>query len=543
MRIRTIFMLAILLVNIVLMTGCGQKALPQNPAKEIKTGGQLTFGSLQEPNTLNPLLSDVLATAEVSSLIFSGLVITNDKGEWIPDLALDIPTVQNGGVSPDGRTITYRLHQGVSWHDGAPFTAADVKFTWQIIMNRKVNIVQREGYDKIASIDTPDPYTVVIHFREYYAPYLTLFSTILPQHLLGAEEDINKASFNRAPVGTGPFKFKEWRVAEAVVLEANPAYFRGKPKLDGIIYKVIPDPNVLLTQLKAGEVDLVTNIHFAQLDQVKTVAGMNTVITPNMIWEHLDYNLDTPIFQDVRVRQAIVLALDRRAIISSVLKSAASPAAADQSPLSWAYNPTLQPASRDINAAKELLTEAGWSQGADGIFSKDGKKLSFTLTTTAGNKIRELVAQTIAQQLKEAGIGVEIRPVETAAFFADILKNRRFDMAMYAWVGGVDPDNIDLWHSKRIPTRSNGYDGHNFPGWHNSEVDNLTEKGIATVDIEARKQIYFRIQELIIQECPVVPLYFRVNIDVVKKTVANYRPNPTPAGNLWNAWEWGFYTN
>lgn len=542
MRIRTIFMIAILFVTIFFMAGCGQKELPQNPTKEIKSGGQLTFGSLQEPNTLNPLLSDVLATAEVSSLLFSGLIVTNDKGEWIPDLALEVPTLQNGGVSPDGRTITYRLRQGVNWHDGAPFTAADVKFTWQTIMNRKVNIVQRDGYDKIASIDTPNPYTVVIHFREYYTPYLTLFSTILPQHILGTEDDINKAAFNRAPVGTGPFKFKEWRVAEAIVLEANSTYFRGKPKLDGIIYKVIPDPNVLLTQLKAGEVDIVTNINFAQLDQVKTIAGMNTVITPNMIWEHLDYNMDNPIFQDVRVRQAIVLALDRQAIINNVLKNVASPAAADQSPLSWAYNPTLQPAARDVNAAKELLIQAGWSQGTDGIFSKDGKKLSFSLTTTAGNKIREIVAQTIAQQLKEVGIGVEVRPIESKSFFDDILKNRRFDMAMYAWVGGVDPDNIDLWYSKKIPSRANGYDGHNFPGWRNSEVDTLTEKGITTVDIEARKQIYFRIQELIVQECPVVPLYFRADIDAVRKTIANYRPNPTPSGNLWNSWEWGFYT-
>lgn len=531
-----------MLIVVLLVSGCSSKAIPNltQSKTEVKQGGQLVYGSLQEPDTLNPLLSDLQATAEVSSLIFSGLLVTDDKGQWIADLASEVPTLQNGGVSRDGLTITYKLRHGVTWHDGAPFTSEDVKFTWKTIMNNKVNIVSREGYDKIKVIETPDPYTVVVRFREYYVNYLSLFRTVLPQHSLETVGDINKASFNRAPIGTGPFKFKEWRLAEAVVVDANPAYFRGKPKLDRILYKVVPDSNIMLVQLKSGEIDIVSNIAFGQLDQISNLEGRQTVITPNMIWEHLDFNLDNPLFQDVRVRQAITLGIDKPAIITNVLKNVATPAVGDQSPLSWGYNTGLKQDVRDVNAARALLVEAGWALGEDGIFAKGKTKLSFMISFPGGNKSRETVARVITQQLKEIGIAVEIKGIESKVFFETVLKKRDFETAMYAWVTDVDPDDSNLWHSKKIPSPNNAYDGKNYSGWRNPEVDALIEQATWTIDTEGRKQRYFRIQELIVQECPVVSLYYRSNIDVIKNTVVNYRPNPTATGNLWNAWQWGF---
>lgn len=538
---KLIILISILLT--IISAGCSSRDESLTPEKKqvtIQQGGQLKYGSIQEPNTLNPLLSDLLATAEVGRLMFSGLITTNDKGEWIPDLAIDVPTTVNGGVSSNGLKITYHLRQGITWHDGMPFTADDVKFTWQLIMNRKVNIVSREGYDRISSIDTPDKYTVVVNFKEFYAPYLTLFNTILPKHKLENAGDINKAAFNRAPIGTGPFKFKEWQVAEAVIFEANQNYYRGKPNLNSIVYKIVPDANILLTQLKAGELDIVGNIGFPYFEQVKAIDGIRTVIAPTMIWEHMDFNLDNALFQDVRVRKAITSAIDRQGIVANVLKGVASPAYGDQSPISWAYSPLQQPPARDVNTARELLAQAGWQPGPDGIMTKDNKKLIFSLTTPIGNKQREQTAQKIAEQLKEVGIIVEIVPVDTQVFFSDVLKNRRFVTAIYAWVAGVDPDNVNLWNSRKIPSSTNAYDGQNYPGWRNPEVDKLTDLGVRTVDLGARKNIYFRIQDLIREDCPVVPLYFRGSIDAVKSTVANYLPTPTPAGSFWNVWQWGF---
>jgi peptide/nickel transport system substrate-binding protein len=523
-----------------LLAGCGglKTETKQSNKPQIQSGGQLSYGSIQEPNMLNPLLSDMLATSEVARLIFNGLVTTNDKGEWMGDLAVQVPTVQNGGVSQDGLTVIYKLRQDVVWHDGVPFTAQDVVFTWQTIMNPKNSVVTRDGYDKIASILAQDQYTIEIKFKEYYAPYLTLFSTILPKHILESV-DINKSQFNRAPIGTGAFKFKEWRIADAIIFEANPAYFRGKAHLNTFVYKIFPDPNIMLTQLKSGEIDIVSNVNFTQFDQVKAVSGYSTMISPNMIWEHLDFNLDNPLFQDVRIRKAIALGIDRQALVNQTLRNVASPAFGDQSPLSWAYNPAISAGGRDVTAARDLLIQAGWKQGPDGIFMKDGQKLSFSLVTTSGNKVRETVAEAIAGQLREVGIIMEIRLIDGPLFFSDILKNRRFETAMYAWVAGLDPNNKNLWNSQKIPSSTNGYEGQNYPGWRNAEVDFLTEQGARAVDLDARKLVYFRIQEILIQESPIVPLYYRANIDAVKPTVVNYKPNPTPAGNLWNSWELG----
>lgn len=541
-RSRTIAVVLLTVFCLIMVAGCGQKDISPLPVKkqQIKQGGQLSYGSLQEPNTLNPLLSDLLATAEISSLLFNGLVAMNEKGEWVPDLAAEVPSLKNGGVSKDGRVVTYKLKQGVTWHDGQPFTADDVVFTWQTIVNPKNPVVSREGYDKIASISTPDKYTVVINFADYYAPYMGLFPAILPKHVLENEPDLGKAAFSRAPIGTGPFKFKAWHIAEGILLEANTAYFKGKPNLDGISYKVVPDITILLAQLKAGTVDVAGHLPFAQLEQVKSIDIVQPVITPNMMWEHLDFNLDHKFFRDKKIRQAIALAIDRKAIVNTSLKNAASPAAGDQSPLSWAYNPTLEVPTRDVAMARELLTQAGFIPGADGIFAKDGRKLSFSLATTAGNKVRESVAEAIVQQLREAGIEAEVKYSNSAEFFNEILKKRRFEAAMFAWSGTADPDNTSLWHSKKIPGRGNGYEGQNYAGWQNPQIDLLTEEAVHTVDIEARKQAYFRIEEILKEECPVIPLYFYANIDAVKKTVVNYTPNPTPAGSLWNAWQWGF---
>lgn len=538
-------MILALALFIVVSAGCSSKENVLTPEKKktaIQQGGQLKYGSLNEPNTLNPLISDLLATAEVGKLVFSGLVVAGENGEWIPDLAADVPTTANGGITADGRIVTYHLRQGVTWHDGVAFTAEDVKFTWQLIMNQKANIVSREGYDRISSIETPDKYTVVVKFREYYAPYMMLFGTILPKHKLENAGDLNKAPFNRAPIGTGPFKFKEWQVAEALIFDANPNYYRGKPVLDSIVYKIVPEQSLLLTQLKNGELDIASNIAFSNLEQVQSIEGMRAVIRPTNVWEHMDFNLDNVLFQDPLVRKAIATAIDRQAIVNDVLKGVAAPAYGDQSPLSWAYKPLQQPSNRDVNAARELLAQAGWTPGPDGIMVKATKKLAFTLAAPNGNRQREQTAQKIAEQLKEVGIAVTVQPIDTQLFFSDVLKNRRFETAIYAWVASSDPDNLNLWHSRKIPSRANGAVGQNYPGWRNPEIDKLTELGIKTVDMNARKEIYFRIQDILREDCPVVPLYFRGNIDAAKVSIVNYQPNPTPAGNFWNVWQWGFAT-
>lgn len=542
MRVKLVGILIILSVAALAATGCWTKnqgeALLGTNTKAMKQGGQLIYGSLQEPNTLLPYTTDLLAAAEVQSLIFSGLVSLNDKLEWQPELAEAVPTPHNGGVSANGLTITYRLRPGVQWHDGRELTSADVKYTWQFIMNTKNPVVSRQGYDRIAAIDTPDARTVIMRFREPYAGYLSLFPAILPEHILARETDAAKAPFSRTPIGTGPFKIVSWRLADAITLEANPAYYRGRPKLDSIVYKILPDINIMLTQLKAGAIDIMSNISFAQLDQAKAISGMRVLFTPNMVWEHIDFNLDKPLFQDLKVRQAVAFALDRQNMAATMLKGAAVVAVADQSPASWAYHSGVQPFVRDVNLAKNLLAEGGWQPGSDGIMVKDGKRLSVNIATVSGNKSRETIQTAIQQQLREAGIEVNFSVYAPEHFSVSVLRQRNFDMALYGYVLEVDPDNTSLWHSRFIPASSNGYAGQNYSGWRNAEIDSLTAAGVHATDLEQRRQIYARIQELIAGELPSISLYFRANIDAVNNRVGNFRPSPLPAGNLWNAWEW-----
>ena len=531
----------ILLILSFLLIGCSHTTGPGSQTKvDYLAGGQLIYGSLYEPDTLNPLLSDLVAVSEVSSLIFSGLLKTSSQGIWIPDLAVDVPTRQNGGISANGLTVTYKLRANVTWHDGMPLTAEDVKFTWRVIMDPKVNVKDRAGYDKILAIDTPDKYTVVIHFREYYPGMLSLFPAILPQHILSKEPDLNKAAFNRQPVGTGPFRFKDWHVGEAILLEAYPQYFQGKPVLAGITYKIVPDPTLLAAQLKTGEFDIFSRIPYSQYDQVKTAMNMHAVVTPNLTWEHAVFNLNSPLFQDVRIRKAIVMGLDRSAIIASALKGTGGLALADQPTSSWAYHSGLQMPQRNVAGAKELLVQAGWKQDEDNFFYQNGRKLTFSLSIPSGSKTREAAAQMMAQQLKEIGVEMKIATIKKEDFLNDIIKMRNFDMAAFALTLGSDPDNYDLWNSKKIPSSANGYDGYNTAGWVNQEVDMLTLQGRSTMDQETRKQAYWRIQELIVSECPVISLYFWGNIDMVKNNVANYQPNPVGNGDLWNAWQWTF---
>jgi peptide/nickel transport system substrate-binding protein len=257
-----------------------------------------------------------------------------------------------------------------------------------------------------------------------------------------------------------------------------------------------------------------------------------------MVWEHIDLNLDNAKLQDPRVRQAISFAIDRQAIIAEAYRTAAVAAAADQWPVSWAARSDLAPLVRNVEAAKELLNQAGWRQGADGIFAKDGLRLSLSLVTTSNNKQREAATRLLTQQLREAGVEVTPRFIEIPALFSDVLPGRRFESALYAWYVGPDPDNSGLWHSRNIPGPNNAYKGKNYPGWRNAEIDRLLDQATRTVDTESRKQIYYRVQELFAQETPAIPLYFQSNIGIVKKTVLNYRPNASPAGNLWNAWQW-----
>ncbi|HEY3313703.1 MAG TPA: peptide ABC transporter substrate-binding protein [Bacillota bacterium] len=533
MKVKKFTVIALLIVALIATTalaGCSSGSSSKS---------KLIIGSLQEPKDINPLTSEMVASAEVETLIYEPLVQITDKLEWIPALAKEVPTTANGGVSTDGKTITYKLRNDVKWSDGKPFTSKDVKFTWQAIMDPKTNVVSRSGYELIGSIDTPDDYTAVLHMKDVYADFLSMFNIVVPEHVY-AGKDLNNDPGWKTPVGTGPYTLTKTEEGSYLEFTANKNYYRGKPKVQTIIYKIVPDTNVMFTQLQTGEVDGFLSFNWNQLQQIQGLKNQQAFVTPGFLWEHIDLNendmkdLTKPsIFADVKVRQAIMYAFDRKAVVDTVMYGRVQIANADQVPISPYYNDNVTKYTRDVAKAKALLAEAGWKAGSDGILVKNGKKFEFTLGTTAGNASREKIEQIFQQNLAEVGIKVNIKNAEAAAFF-EATQKRQFEAALYAWQSGVDPDDLTLWHSKQIG------EGQNYVGYKNAELDQLLDQGQKTMDVAQRKQIYRRVQEILATELPTIFIYYRATLDAVNTGLKNFKPNPTLRTNFWNAWEWEF---
>lgn len=538
-RVVKLALIGIATTVLIFGAGCGKTAdkAETRPAV-LTTGGKINIGSAVEPETWNPFLSDVAVVQDIGRLLFGGLLLQNDKGEWLADLAAEIPTVENGGISQDGLTVTYRLKPGLKWQDGQNLTAADVKFTYEFVLKNRNQVAWREGYEKIQSVATPDSLTAVVRFGEPYSYRLHLFPYILPAHLSTELADPRQQNFNRLPIGSGPFQLKAWRRGDAMVFDANLQYHRGRPLLDSITYRIVTERQIVLSQLKIGEVDIVNQIGFDQLDTIRAVTGVNTFITRSAIWEHLDFNIDNPLFMDLRVRRAIALGIDRVELIEKTLKNAAFPAHTDIHPLSWAYNPNLNPAGRNLAAARELMSAAGWKPGSDGMLVREGRRLSFAITVPSNEQARQLAAAELSRQLRELGVEMRVQMVDSKQFFEQILPNRRFEAVLFAWSTSTEPENYDYWHSRRIPSPQNRLTGKNYAGWKSMEVDSLLESLKQSLDRNSRGEKYHRIEELLLLEVPIIPLYYRADAAAAKRNIENFRPNPF-SGIFWNVWEWG----
>ncbi len=506
--------------------------------------GQIVVGQLGDVETLNPLLSEENAGTMILNGIFSQLIRVDEKGNFVPDLATQVPTVQNGGISKDGLVYTFHLRKGVKFHDGQPLTAEDVKFTWEMLMNDKVQVVSRDGFDKIKKFEILDPYTVRMTLDQPYAPFLVTWAQtagdIVPKHILGKlkPEEITKGGdFSRHPIGSGPFKLKEWKEASYIIIEANKDYFGKGPYLEKVIFKVVPDTNTLLTQVKTGEVDVVNNIQPKQYVQIKDDPRLNVQLNPASIYLHITFNLKNPIFQDKRVRQALSYALPRDLIVKSILNGIGQPAAGSTSPVLWAYDKTIKPYPYDLKKANELLDEAGWKMGSDGIRVKDGKPLSFEISTNSENQTRLQIEQVAQQEWKKIGVDLKIKNYEATTLFGDVLEQMKFDTIMFAWVTGSDPDEFTLYHSSQIPTPDHQV-GQNYSSYKNPEMDKLLEEGQKTTDIRKRKEIYSKIQKIYAEDQPMLYVYYYVNVDVAPKALQNWRPAPFTNTMTWNINEW-----
>jgi peptide/nickel transport system substrate-binding protein len=482
----------------------------------------------------------------VCNLLFAKFVKYDDRFELIPDLITEIPTRDNGGVSEDHLRYTYHLRPEATWHDGTPLTSRDVRFTYEIIMDPRVNVESREGWDFVESIETPDDHTVVFHLDRPYPDFVseTFYEeSVLPEHLLGNSRGdlFHSARYHHAPVGSGPFRFREWVPGSHLILEAYEDYYGEGPYLDEIILKFIPNENTLFVQLKTGEIDIFDNANISFLDQLVDIPGIRVYRTPMLMYEHLDLNTRNEILSDRRVRLALSYATDKEEIVERIYNGVGRVAALDEFEESRYYNPKAAEAARyDPLRARLLLKQAGWvDTDGDGILDRDGKALRLTITAAAGQVNRERTEVVLRNQYRQVGVDLIIRNFNSTVLYGTyedggILKRGKFDIAMYAWLSSPEPATKEaLYSSKNIPPH-----GQNHPRIDNAELTKLLERGSTEMDREARVAIYHRIAEILVEEMPVIPLFWYTSIDPCTETLRNYRPNPTQSADTWNASTW-----
>lgn len=481
--------------------------------------GTFTMVITDNPDNLNPYLAGLAASSAVYRFTFDGLYTINLKGEWVPALAAGY------AVSPDGLTWTFKLRPGVRWSDGAPFTSADVKFTWQLATNKDVHITYATGFDRIASIDTPDPLTAVYHLKEPYAPFRdqVIGAALVPQHVLGSltADQINRASFNQKPVGTGPFYVSEFITDDHVTLTANPRYWGRRAKLQRIVVRIVPDENAQVNLMRAGDLS-VLSIPAARLDEVKRMPNITIkrYLAPTYALVQLD---EYEFLREVPVRQALDYATPKESIIRNIMKGQAEPAVSDMVPNGPQANKSLRPRPHNLALARKMLLEAGFAPGRGGSLYKGGKRLEVPLWTVSGRAYFVQAMQLIAQSWRSVGVYTETHAVSAAALFGQNGPqwNGKDAALIFTWGQGVFPENKINWHSSFIPKDANS-PGENDERYSNPEMDRLLEDADRTVDEARRRAIYGRIQELEFRDVPIIFLFWLVNNNAVAGSVQGY---------------------
>ncbi len=468
---------------------------------------QLVISSIGDASFLNPVLAQDSASSEINSLVFNGLIkYDRELKNFVGDLA-ESWKVEDGSEPK----ITFYLRKGVLWHDGKEFTSYDVKFTYDKIMDEKTNTVRRSSYELVKKAEALDPYTFRVTYREPFSPGLETWSIgIIPKHIL-EKEDINTSPFNRRPIGTGPFRFVEWVSDEKIVLEANPKYFEGRPNLDRIIYRIIPETALSEMEILTKGVDY-SGLFPYQFQRMSKVPFLKTYSQPSLGYTYIGYNLKNELFKDRRVRHALTHAINREEIVQYVLYGYGTVASGPFPNHLWYSNPNVKPLPFDPERSKRLLYEAGWrDSNGDGVLDRDGKPFRFTLITNSGNDTRRDIGVLVQRQLKEIGIDVKFELYEWSVFLKNFIIPRHFDACILGWALSVDPDAYEIWHSSQIEK------GFNTISYSNPEVDKLLEEGRREYDTEKRKKIYWRIHELIAEDQPYTFLYVPLGLSALQR--------------------------
>ncbi len=506
--------------------------------------GVLRIAIQQDLKNLNPLLASNTTDVFVARLMFEPLISADDRGNPIPMLAIHVPTLENGGVSHDGLTITYHLRRDAYWTDGVPVTARDVKWSWQAIMNPNNDVVSRHGYDEIRAIDTPDPYTVVVHLKEKFSPFVNTFFAesdqpypIAPAHVLDRLANINQIPFNNEPtVSDGPFRFGEWSRGDHITLLRNDRFFMGRPRLQRIELEIVPDENTSVNMLRTHAIDWIYQASIETYPQTSQIPGTHIAWMNVNGYEDIQLNDARPFLRDVRVRQAIAYALDKEQLIRTLTYGQQKEATEDIPDWMWAFDPNVRSYPHDVARARALLEAAGWTPGPDGIMRKNGQPLVLVEVTNNSNVTRRKESVIVQEQLRQAGIQMQVKYFPGDVLFAPageggILQLGRFDISLAGWFSGIDPDDSSQYMCKNVPPG-----GYNYSRYCSAAMEAAQNDALTHFDQATRKNAYARIQRLLHDDVPEIFVYWYRFQQPISNDFKGFDPNPVEES--WNAWQW-----
>jgi peptide/nickel transport system substrate-binding protein len=537
------------------------------PSPPARRGGTVTIGTWQYPTTLSPYFSAQSAATQVQQALFDGLLASDPRLQWYGDLAGEVPTVANGGVTQvgAGMDVAYQLRPGLRWSDGQPITSDDVLFTHQLITGPAAAAgFGQDGYDRISRVEPRGEGAVVVHFKSLYPAYRSLFPVILPRHrLLGvaAAKLAGDVYWLRPDVVSGPFKLLDYN-EERLTMVRNDQYAQGRAGmaagghpayLDRVVLQSFPTRQSLLAAAKAGDVQAASDFSEHELSTIGRLTGVRVTLAPALQYEQVSFNQAAvdpsvggppPWADDPAVLRALDLALDRPALRRGPLQNRSPLTGSPVSPLlGWAFAPDVGTPAYDLEAAKRLLDADGWLPGPDGIRVKNGRRLAFALTSTQDQVLRANEEEILAAGWRKLGAEVSSQNYSSQQLFAGfgdngVLARGLYQAAIWAWITPPDPDSeFDTLHSSRMPG-SAGASGQNYSRCHDGGIDSTLAQGRATLDEAQRGDAYRTFQRAYAQARCEMPLYRRLAIGVTSPRLRNFTLNPGPAGSTWNLADW-----
>jgi peptide/nickel transport system substrate-binding protein len=505
--------------------------------------GTVVVGDWQEPKGLLYQVHWQAHTTALLHSIYYKMLNLNENDEMVPELLAEVPTLDNGGLSADAKTVTLKFNEGFKWHDGEPVTAEDFKFTWEFIMDPNTKAQSMVGWEHISSVEVPDKLTAVVHFDDPYPTFVeaVLLNPVMPKHLLEGLEDPGSSDYARKPVGNGPFVFKEWIPGDRIVVEANPEAPL-PAKLERIIFKFVPDLNTMIALLRVGDVDVAWDLTENNIAELQKMDSVGTVLVPGNAVERYYFNLRNPedlsqphpIFADERVRKAIAMGMDRFTFVEKVLQGNAVVAVSEMDNTPW-FNEDLSPYAYDPEAAKALLEEAGWvDTDGDGIREKDGMRLSFKHSMTAGNQVRENAQIFFQANVADIGVEMIIENHPPATLFGSCADNGVWGVSSFDMMGfSTKADGIDspaslvqFFAEDSIKDCETNPAGSNAQAFYDEVAEENLQCSTTEIDRAKRKACVDTVQQRIYDLCPVVYLYDKLDIYGINERVGGIDPTP-----------------